>query len=260
MYTVSKKYFITESQLSTIVNETKYTDIMKTLRGLRKSIKTIAILTASNPYGVKETKEYNTRANKDLEGNLKTGFFGYKKISGKYGHEEDSFIVNNISRSIALSFGEKFAQDSVIYGEVDGIENDNVYMRFEMLSTDPRYPKDIGNLKAESDVVINLNDPEDYYSEIGGKKFVIPFYDVTDRFVDKNDKPYKVISNYSGSTWDGGKVEPKSSEIVYEESIISNKLNELNKIQDKTITQCCSAAYNNRGLINRLIKEIEDML
>ena len=70
-------------------------------------------------------------ANEKLEDILVSGRYGYRKVKGSYGVLENSYIVNNISLDSAISLGEKFNQDSIVYGEVVGGDNDEIYMKFK---------------------------------------------------------------------------------------------------------------------------------
>jgi hypothetical protein len=248
---------LTENDLRKIVKKTiiesKYSSVAKILRGgIRKSIKTIAILTAENPYGKEASKDYNREANDELEVFLTSGRFGYRKIKGSYGSRENSFIVNNISLSTAIQIGEKFKQDSIVFGEVVEGEPDGVYMTFSMVGTDPKKPDEYRNAIAENDVFINRNDADDFFSEVGGKKFVIPFYGTIDRLKDENDKFFDLEKDYSKTKWEGGKAIPTSTNITPSEE----DLNELNDLQENAIRTDGSSAYNYRARIQQILKKL----
>jgi len=243
---------LTENELINVlkkmVNEAKYSSVGNILRGgIRKNIKTIAILTGENPKGKTASKEYNKDANEELKGLLKSARLGYRPIKGSYGTPENSFIINNISLDDAINFGEKFRQDTIVYGEVNGIDGDEVSMDFKMVGTDPDKPDEYRQVIADNEVFIGRNEAKDFFSEVGGRKFVIPFYGTIDRFKGENDKFFVRTKDYSDTKWEGGKALPTS---------VSTELDkELNELQERAIRTCCSTSYNLRGRIDKIIKE-----
>lgn len=249
---------LTENDLRKIVNKTiseiKYSSVANILRGgIRKSIKTIAILTAENPHGEPASKQYNRDANDELEGFLTTGRFGYRKIKGSYGSRENSFIVNNISINTAISIGEKFEQDSIVFGEVTDGASDGFYMSFKMIGTDPTKPQEFGKVLGENDVFVNRNEAEDFYSEIGGRKFVIPFYGTLDRVKLPDERFFDVEKDYSKTKWKGGKAIPIKTTITPSK----DDLDELNYLQENALKTDGSTAYNYRARIKQLLKKFD---
>jgi hypothetical protein len=247
---------ITEQQLAELItkrmNESKYSSVANTLRGgIRKSIKTISILTGENPYGDKASKQYNKEANEKLEDILVSGRYGYRKVKGSYGSLENSYIVNNISLDSAISLGEKFNQDSIVYGEVVGGDNDEIYMTFKMVGTDPNKPDEYQNEIGNTDVFVSRDNAEDLYSEVGGRKFVLPFYGVVDNMVGPDNKVYKVDKDYSKSKWEGGKNEPSDINISLEDK--------LNDLQERALNSYGQTSYHLRCRIEKLIKESENL-
>jgi hypothetical protein len=247
---------ITEQQLAELItkrmNESKYSSVANTLRGgIRKSIKTISILTGENPYGDKASKQYNKEANERLEDILVSGRYGYRKVKGSYGSLENSYIVNNISLDSAIFLGEKFNQDSIVYGEVVGGNDDEIYMTFKMVGTDPNKPDEYQNEIGNTDVFVSRDNAEDLYSEVGGRKFVLPFYGVVDNMVGPDNKVYKVEKDYSKSKWEGGKNEPSDINISLEDK--------LNDLQERALKSYGQTSYNLRCCIEKLIKESENL-
>ena len=247
---------ITEQQLAELIdkrmNESKYSSVANTLRGgIRKSIKTISILTGENPYGDKASKQYNKEANEKLEDILVSGRYGYRKVKGSYGSLENSYIVNNISLDSAISLGKKFNQDSIVYGEVVGGDNDEIYMTFKMVGTDPNKPDEYQNEIGKTNVFVSRDNAKDFYSEVGGRKFVLPFYGVVDKMVGPDNKVYKVDKDYSKSKWKGGENKPSSIDISLED--------ELNNLQERALKSYGQTSYNLRCRIEKLIKESENL-
>lgn len=228
------------------IDESGYSSIANTFRGLRPSIKKLAILTAENPHGEQHSDEFNKSANRELLSFLNQGMFGYKKIKGSYGQKENSFIVFNVSYDMAVSIGVRFNQDSIIYGEVEtGADEEKIPMSFKMIGTDKTKPKEYKKILGDViNVFVQRDNPKDFYSEVNGRKFVLPFYDVVDELTDSNGKFYNLVKNYKGSKWEGGKVEPTSQYVE----------DELNDLQERAMNTVGSTSYNLRGRINQMLK------
>jgi hypothetical protein len=180
-----------------------YSTVANTFRGLRPSIKNLAILTAQNPHGEQHSNEFNKSANKDLEALLSKYKLGYKKVKGSYGQKEKSFIVFNIPYAVAIEIGTRFNQDSIIYGEIKDKQSydDDESMLFKIIGTDQSKPEEYRKVLDETSVFVSRDNADDFYSEIKGRKFILPFYDV----IDQSDN---IKKSYTGSKWRGGKAEP----------------------------------------------------
>lgn len=225
------------------VEESKYSKAATAMRGLRPSIKTIAILTAENPHAIPMSKEFNIEANTKLLDDFRALKLGYRPTKGSYMNREDddespiveenSFIVNNISMESAINLGTKYRQESIIYAETGNVTEDgNVAMTFRLIGTDKTKPKYGEDLEPPQNVFINRNNEKEYYSRIGNRKFMIPFYGVTEFLVDKDGKyvykdTYDKDGNISGkervakkqkdytdSKWDGGAVSPLVTTVI----------------------------------------------
>lgn len=230
------------------IDESKYSSVANTLRGnIRKSIKTIAILTAENPHAKESSSKYNKMANEKLEDVLVTNRFGFRKVKGSYGNLENSYIINNISLDSAIALGKRFEQESIVYGEVVGGTEDEIHMNFKMFGTLPEnYREELGS----SDVFINRDSGEDMYTEVGGRRFAIPFYNVIDNMVGPDGKVYKVERDYSKSKWKGGETKPSDINISLEDR--------LNDLQEQALNTFGSTSYYYRCRIDKLIKESEN--
>lgn len=146
------------------------------MRGFVPNVRTVGIITAENPNSVQADPQFNAEANAKLEKQLRTMNLGFQKIRGKYGNTENPFFVPNITKDELLQLGRECQQTSVIYGEKTGNTRDGkTYdgMVFQMIFTDHRF----GQVDSERKIFVNVQDRQDYYSEIKGRKFVIPFYD-----------------------------------------------------------------------------------
>lgn len=156
-----KKVTLTEAGLPRVVN---------IVRGAVPSVRSIGILTAQNPNGEAATSKFNNEANNSLESDLRSMRLGFMKIGGKFGSEEDSYLVNNISKQDLINLGKKYKQVSVIYGA----PKDQQYFQFEYIESDSGVAGDTKQVILTTDDIQNR---EDFYSKIKNRKFVIPFFD-----------------------------------------------------------------------------------
>lgn len=171
------------------LNESSYSKVMRILHGQIPSIYSIGIITWENPHGEIESDEYNKKANIELENRLYDSELKYIKLGGMYNIKEKSLLVLNINKTQLCNLGLEGNQETVIYGErVDSsnienfdisnkvndlIKENYIGMNFKLINTQNK------NFKVESErnVVISRNDYSNFYSEIKGRKFMIPFFD-----------------------------------------------------------------------------------
>jgi hypothetical protein len=234
-----------EIKMDKNLSESKFSRVANTMRGLVPSIKTIAIMTAENPYAVKQSDEYNKEANLKLMMDLKNGQYGYRPVLGQYGNKENSFIVNNISIGDAIRLGEKYKQESIVFGKRIEEEDGYVGMKFNLIRT---IGEDKGRSEGEMNVFVNLENPDDYYSEYKGRKFVIPFYGITKMIIDMEEKKKLITKQYDDVTWDGGKVTP--SDISIED------VDEIEKLQESAMKSVGSSAYHKRGILRKKLRSM----
>ena len=153
------------------LNEAGFARARQAMLGMVPNINTIAFLTAENPQGEKASPEFNREQNKKLENTLRSMNLSFRKVKGKFGSEEKSYMVMNITRDEAVELGEMFEQEAVIWGSKVG-EDDQVGFSFEYIEGD--------NTVQTRDISLSsgdIQDREDYYSQIKGRKFIIPFFD-----------------------------------------------------------------------------------
>lgn len=236
------KYLKTKSELENIekIEESKFSRVATVMRGLVPAIKTMAILTAENPYGEKATPEENKKRNAKLEMDLSNGQYGYRKVLGKYGHPEKSFIVNNITLEEALRLGEKYEQESIVFGKREE-EGDYVGMKFNLIySTGEKK----GQSDGEMNIFVHINDADDYYTKYKGRKFSIPFFGITEMIDDMKKK----TKSYDDTKWDGGTVTP--SDISIED------IEEVNKLQESALSTTGSSSYIWRGKLRKKLRSL----
>lgn len=171
-----KKITITEEQFKMIAENavgetTRRQKAEKAVKNTNRHVRTYAILTANNPMTEPLPKQYNDRLNEKLKAYLKTGNFVWFPVKGKYGSEEDSFIIYNINLQDALHIGEKFEQEAIVWCDNE--------------TNEKQYWKQNGNGEFKKQYVRNeisdMSDADDYYTKVSRKmKFQIPFFDGND--------------------------------------------------------------------------------
>lgn len=160
---------ILERWRSFLTEKRDFPSLINTLAAERENIKTIGMVTAENPMAKQVTPEENRERNEKLESALRQMNLGYRKIRGKFGNEENSFLVPNITKEEIIELGNRFEQKSVIWGE--RVQDKFVFSYIE------------GDTTIEQrDVVLfgsDVQKRDDLYSQSskGPEKFVIPFFD-----------------------------------------------------------------------------------
>ena len=166
---------ITKSKLKEIIreelNEAGFARTRQAMTGLVPNIETIAFLTGENPGGEPAPPEVNKENNAALEKRLRAGHYGFRKIKGRFGSPEKSFMVMNIPRSEATALGQDLGQEAVIWGQRQE-DDEGVSFNFEYIEGD-----DTIQTRQVSMSGRDVQDREDFYSQVKGRKFIIPFFD-----------------------------------------------------------------------------------
>ena len=213
------------------------------------NIKNIAILNTGNLHDEQAYKEYNSEPGYSLSSN----FHFYKRIhAGSNASEgkENSFIFFNISLDDAINKGV------CIYGETGNVaENGEIAMTFKMIGSDKtkpdEYKKEIGKIN----VFINRDNAENFCGSIGNRKFVIPFYGVIDKLVDKNSKIFDFYKHYKDYKWEAG-TERATNYSEYEINEQFGKLeNELNYLTEKLMRERLASRYISGNILRSLIRK-----
>lgn len=144
-------------------------------------INSIGILTAQNPGGQApmpdspiESGRENRDRNKNLENYLRSQNYGPIKVKGKFGNEEDSFLIPNISRKEMVDLGRWFDQESVIWGEKKFDPKGDPFFRFEYIPSETGLAASVRTVHVANQ---DVQGRDDFYTMVGGKKFIIPFFD-----------------------------------------------------------------------------------
>ena len=150
-----------------------FSTLMQYLHGYKtpdKEGQGVALMTSQNPGAKQLPDEENKARYEDLISELDRMGLQYWRTKGKYSQEEDSVAVNGITEEQARALGERYGQESVIWsGMIDGKKVDR------MVYTKPTKDgaPDLENVSP----LINDANGDDYYTELKGRKFRIPFYD-----------------------------------------------------------------------------------
>lgn len=160
-------------KLRALLETSKYSKLMKYLWGIKKS-KGLAIMTPENPNSnsltPKENKDLMTKGKKLLRAN---GYAFFTQI-GLYGQRENSLIVLDILEKDAIKIGTDWVQDSIIVITQGNLEKRSKPL-FDMVRINEKSTwLDVPNTLVES--ILELTDTAEMYSQIGNKKYEIPFF------------------------------------------------------------------------------------
>jgi hypothetical protein len=166
---------ISKTKLKRIIreelNEAGFARTRQAMTGIIPNIQTISFLTGENPGGEPAPPEVNKENNAALEKRLRAGNYGFRKIQGKFGSLEKSFMIMNIPRSEATVLGKDFGQEAIIWGEKRE-DDEGVWFDFEYIEGDTTI-----ETRQVSMSGADVQDREDFYSQVKGRKFIIPFFD-----------------------------------------------------------------------------------
>jgi len=166
---------ISKTKLKRIIreelNEAGFARTRQAMVGVIPNIQTISFLTGENPGGEPAPREVNKENNAALEKRLRAGNYGFRKIQGKFGSPEKSFMVMNIPRSEATVLGKDFGQEAIIWGEKRE-DDEGVWFDFEYIEGDTTI-----ETRQVSMSGADVQGREDFYSQVKGRKFIIPFFD-----------------------------------------------------------------------------------
>ena len=144
--------------------------LMQIMKGVVPTVHTFGIMSPDNPQSVPATKEFNEAARIRFKKMLDHFGYGYVQHTGMYGAKELSFFIPNINKRDLATLQKAFDQETVIFGQVHR-GGHGATTTFEMIGA--------GGVESTRTVVIDETnkDPQDYYSEVKGRKFRIPFFD-----------------------------------------------------------------------------------
>lgn len=150
------------------LDENSSTQVKKAIFGdYTGKIKTFCTMTPENPQGEYVGAETNNKLLAKFKDYLKSANIKYTKIGGKFGSEEHSFMLYNISLSDAINLSTMFNQQSFIFGK-SSVED----------GVDVSYYEWDGNTYKVIDTVKNVTNAshfDDFYSRHGNFKYQFPF-------------------------------------------------------------------------------------
>ncbi len=211
-----------------------FSRIAQIMRGLVPSVRTIGIVTAENPMGEALPTAENKTRNERLRKVLKRGNYGFTQVKGKYGNVENPYIVYNIQKDSLVHLAKHYGQESVIFGYTT-----DEGMTFEYIER----PKDAPNysVQGERDVFLHVDDDvEDFYTEVKGRKFIIPLFD----------------EDLEDAEWQGGAVIKKSDIPATEEAqaLVREIEERVERVTNPNLAQN-QATWGSRGIIlTRLVR------
>lgn len=161
------------------------------IQGKSRRIKTLAIISAQNPMGSDGSdlpSDYNAKSHAELLDTLRNGMFRYFVVKGKYGSDETSVMVYNISLKDTLNLCYRFNQESVIF--IDMTNGEKVsYQYWEGKDHNSPLEK-----QYEESTIINATDDVDFYTQISRKfKFRIPFFEDIQHYLESLNERSKSI-------------------------------------------------------------------
>lgn len=176
------------------IDESGFARVKQMMHGLVPNVNTIGILSAGNPSGQKLSPEENNKRHQMLKDKLRTLGNGFIEPDyGMYDIKEKSLIVPNINKNDLIKLSNIFAQESCIFGEKNQDEQ-GVYFKWQYIEH--------GVTQGEQTVYTNLagqdvQSSDNYYTQIKGRKFKIPFFgddeykEPKPEFKYKSDEPSK---------------------------------------------------------------------
>lgn len=175
--------------LSKARNNPSFARVRRMMMGQVPSIRTIGIMTAHNPQGKELAASKNNARNKTLVRTLRNMGYGPIPVDGKYGLEEDSFVIPNITRKDTAALGIEFDQQSVVWGSRQG-SGRNKRMVWQYIEKDKTI-----NTRDVSLTGKDIQSRKDFFSMVKGRKFAIPFFEARYKPMTRTVGPRKARAN-----------------------------------------------------------------
>jgi hypothetical protein len=162
----------------------KYKRVMEILGPSQESFGGFGVMSAENPMGQQSSAFDNERRMKALHALLKKSGKKAEQIYGKFfNNDENSLVIEdtNIREMADLASNEAWPQHSFIFGKKDKVGNDiHVHYYFVELRYDDSYDMagyDITDYRTSMFKNAEIQQRSDMFSQAGGRKFYIPFFD-----------------------------------------------------------------------------------
>lgn len=161
----ARYYMLTFSEY---LMEMSISRIQTIIQGLASDVKTIGIMTPTNPEAKQFSSELNNLFISQFIDKLRSEGFHPIEIRGKFsGNPEKSFLIKNISKKEIIDLGRRYNQESVIWGSRD-YENNMPNFRYE-------YIENGKTVRKANNIEFDIDRNDNYSTIKGNKKFVIPF-------------------------------------------------------------------------------------
>jgi len=185
----SNSMLLSEAEVSLSVDELMSQLNVDPDKASKAKLQRIGIMTAENPRGMASSPALNAQKMAEFKKELDASGVDYVSMGGKYGGEENSVFILNPSKQDIIKYGKKYKQAAVIFGQrlVRNYRPDqpSAYFRIDYYQTEPDGneepdydPQEYYLIDSRDMIVADAaaQQRDDYYSEIGGKKFFIPFF------------------------------------------------------------------------------------
>ena len=162
----------------------KFKRVMQILGPSEDSMKGFGVMSAENPLGQQSSSFDNERRMTQLRDLLKADGKSFEEVKGKFfNNEENSLVIPDVDiRAMASYSGNKdWPQHSFIFGKKDKVGDDiHVHYYFVEMKFDDSYDLagyDITDYRTSIFKNAEIQQRTDMFSQAGGKKFYIPFFD-----------------------------------------------------------------------------------
>jgi len=162
----------------------KFKRVMQILGPSSESMKGFGIMSAENPLGQKSSSFDNEKRMNQLRDLLKADGKSFEEVYGKFfNNEENSLVIPDVDiRAMAsYSSNKDWPQHSFIFGKKDKV-GDDVHVHYYMVEMrfNDSYELagyEITDYRTSIFKNAEIQKRKDMFSQAGGKKFFIPFFD-----------------------------------------------------------------------------------
>ena len=162
----------------------KFKRVMEILGPSNDSMKGFGVMSAENPLGQKSSSFDNERRMNQLKDLLKADGKSFEEVQGKFfNNEENSLVIPDVDiRAMAsYSSNKDWPQHSFIFGKKDKVGEDvHVHYYFVEMRFDDSYELagyEVTDYRTSIFKNAEIQKRKDMFSQAGGKKFYIPFFD-----------------------------------------------------------------------------------
>ena len=162
----------------------KFKRVMQILGPSSDSMKGFGVMSAENPLGQQSSSFDNERRMSQLKDLLKADGKSFEEVKGKFfNNEENSLVIPDVDIRAMSSYSSNkdWPQHSFIFGKKDKVGDDiHVHYYFVEMRFDDSYDLagyEITDYRTSIFQNAEIQKRKDMFSQAGGKKFYIPFFD-----------------------------------------------------------------------------------